>query len=159
MDNRNTDMKKRVPRTQRHNSQEVARVTSLFFAVRRIMRTTLAKDKKLDPSTWLRIETMKFIGEHDESKMKDIADYLSITAPSATSLMSGLVRSGFVMGRTDQHDRRASRLILTAKGKAELKKAIAHGLRVLSPLFSVLSKAELAALTKALERIKRESVG
>ncbi len=122
------------------------------------MRTVLAKDKKLDPSTWLRIETMKFIVEHNESKMKDIADYLSITAPSATSLVNGLVRSGLVMGYTDRYDRRTSRLILTTKGKAELKKAIARGLKVLSSLFSVLSKAELAAFTKALERIKTESV-
>ncbi|NNM83726.1 winged helix-turn-helix transcriptional regulator [Candidatus Parcubacteria bacterium] len=150
-------MKKRTAWKQTHAPQEIAHITSLFFAVRQIMRTTLAKDKKIDSSTWLRIETMKFIGMHDRSKMKDIADYLSITAPSATSLVSGLVESGLVMGRTDQHDRRASQLILTAKGKAELRKAIAHGLRLISPLFSVLSKAELAALTRALEKIKRES--
>lgn len=145
------------PSKHTHSSQDVASATSLFFAVRRIMRSALGKNQKLDPSTWLRIETMKFIDENKESKMKDIAEYLSITAPSATSLVSGLVRSGFVAGRTDQYDRRASRLVLTTKGKAELKKAITRGLKVFSELFSILSKSELIAFTSALERIKEES--
>ena len=140
-----------------HSSEEVAYATALFFAVRRIMRTALGKNKKLDPSSWLRVETMKFIAENDKSKMKDIADYLSITAPSATSLVSGLVKSGFVIGYTDRDDRRASRLILTKKGKAELKKAVTRGMKIFSTLFSILSKSELAAFTTALERIKEES--
>ena len=121
------------------------------------MRTALAKDKKFDPSTWLRIETMKFIADNEKSKMKDIADYLFITAPSATSLVSSLVKSGFVVGRTDRDDRRASRLVLTKKGKAELKKTIARGLKAFSGLFSVLSKAELDSFTHSLKRIKEES--
>ncbi len=123
------------------------------------MRTKFAKDKKLDPSTWLRIETMKFIAEQDKPKMKDIANYLSITAPSATSLIGELVRDGFVTSCADLHDRRALLLMLTAKGKAELRKAIVHGVRILSELFSNLSKTEFLSFISALERIKKGSVG
>lgn len=141
-----------------HSSKEVAYAASLFFAVRRIMRTRLAKGKKLDPSTWLRIETMKFIADHDGPKMKDVADYLSITAPSATSLVGGLIKSGFVMCSTDGRDRRTSRLALTKRGKAELKSAIAHGIRRLGGLFAALSKTELAVFVAALERLKETSV-
>jgi DNA-binding MarR family transcriptional regulator len=150
-------MVRHTSRTQEHSSEDVAYATSLFFAVRRIMRTAFAKNKKLDPSTWLRIETMKFIAENEKSKMKDIAEYLSITAPSATSLMNGLVKNGLVVGRTDRDDRRASQLVLTKKGKAELKKATTLGLRIFCELFSVLSEKELAAFIHALERIKKES--
>jgi DNA-binding MarR family transcriptional regulator len=139
----------------KHPSRDVAYVVSLFFAVRRIMRTELAKGKELDPSTWPMIETMKFIADHDKPKMKDIADYLSITAPSATSLVNGLVKSGFVTSDTDRYDRRTSRIMLTTKGKIELKKAIAHGIQHLGKLFAVLSEAELVAFVGALERIKR----
>ncbi len=121
------------------------------------MRTTLAKGKKFDPSTWLQIETMKFISDHDKPKMKDLADHLSITAPSATSLVNGLVKSGFVSCATDWRDRRTSRLVLTRKGKAELTSTITRGIKLLGGLFFVLSEAELAAFTRALERIK-ESV-
>lgn len=150
-------MKKHTSTRQTHASQDVAYATSCFFAVRRIMRTALGKNKKLDPASWLRIETMKFVADNDNSKMKDVAEYLSITAPSATSLVSGLVKSGLVVGYTDRSDRRASHLALTRKGRLELKKTIARGLKIFSTLFSVLSKAELAAFIRALERIKKES--
>jgi len=123
------------------------------------MRTTLAKGKKVDPSTWLRIETMKFIADHNEPMMKDIADHLSITAPSATSLVNGLVQSKLVTSSTGRHDRRTARLVLTKKGEIELKKAISRGIKQLQELFVVLSGAELAAFTRALERIKEEVSG
>ena len=138
-----------------HASADVTRATSLFFAVRRIVRTKLAQGKKYDPSAWLRIETMKFIADSDEPKMKDVADYLSITAPSATTLIGGLMKSGFVVSATDKRDRRTSRLALTAKGKNELRRAVARGTRILGGLFAALSGKELAAFTGALERLKK----
>ncbi len=138
-----------------HSSHDIAQAISLFFAVRGIMRTKLAEGKKLDPSTWLHIETMKFIADHDKPKMKDIADYLSITAPSATSLVGTLVKSGFVASVADSADRRASRLALTPKGKAELKRAIARGTKHLASLFAALSASELAAFSASLDRIKK----
>ena len=144
---------KKVP----HASRDIARAISLFFAVRGIMRTRLAQGKRLDPSTWLRIETMKFILDHDAPKIKDVADYLSITAPSATSLVGGLVKSGFVAYAADTSDRRTSRLALTSAGKAELKSAIARGTKHLRGLFAALSDKELAAFSAALERIKGSS--
>ena len=143
-------MKKRT-----HSAKEIARTLSLFFAVRRIMRTKFASGKKIDPSTWLRIETMKFIADHGEPNMKDVAGYLSITAPSATSLIRGLVESGFVTCSADVRDKRTSRLVLTPKGKAELKTTGARSVRIVGELFSILSEAELAAFSSTLERIKK----
>ena len=144
----------RAAKKMPHAARDIAQAISLFFAVRGIMRTKFAQGKKLDPSTWLRIETMKFIADHDAPKMKDVADYLSITAPSATSLVGGLVKSGFVAYAADTSDRRTSRLVLTAKGKAELKSAMTRGTKHLRSLFAVLSDKELAAFSAALARIK-----
>ena len=137
-----------------HTPEEIAHAVSLFFAVRRLIRTELSRGKRVDPSTWVQMETMKFIADHDKPKMKDVADYLSITAPSATSLIGGLVKTGFVAYVADQRDRRTSRLSLTARGKAELKSATTRNVRVLGGLFSALSKAELAAFVGSLRRVK-----
>ena len=127
---------------------------SLFFSVRRIVRTKLAAGKKYDPSAWLRVETLKFIADSGEPKMKDVADYLSITAPSATSLIGGLMRSGLVASATDKRDRRTLRLTLTVKGRRELKRSLARGMEILGGLFATLSEKELAAFTDALEQLK-----
>jgi DNA-binding MarR family transcriptional regulator len=137
-----------------HKTENVAEAISLFFAVRRIMNSTFARGKKLDPSTWLRIETMKFISCHEKPKMKDIADYLSITAPSTTSLVNGLIESGLVTSKVDARDRRASLLVLTPAGKKELKLAMKKGVERLSGLFSILSEQELSAFSSSLSRIK-----
>lgn len=151
-------MARSIAPKQTHSPEDIACAVSRFFAVRRIIRTELAKGKELDPSSWLHIETMKFIADHDEPKMKDLADYLSITAPSATALVGGLVKSGFVAYSVDEHDRRTSRLMLTTEGKAELKKAISRGIKILGGLFATLSEKELADFMKILEKIKKETV-
>lgn len=119
------------------------------------MRTRLLRGRKLDPSTWLQVETMKFIADTDAPKMKEVATYLSITAPSATALITELVKGGFVSCAADTNDRRASRLSLTMKGKTEVKKAIARGKKLLEGMFSGLSKTELDALIRALEQIQK----
>lgn len=142
----------------KHTQADVARAISLFFAVRGVMRTKLAKGKTFDPTTWLRVETMRFIADHDDSRMKDVAEHLSITAPSATSLVGGLVRSGIVTSTAAAKDRRATRLALTKKGETELKTALARGTRALSGLFETLSPRELAAFAATLEHIKNSDV-
>ncbi len=143
----------RLPAKSTHEKEDIARAISRFFAVRGLIRTRLAQGEKFDPSAWLRVETLKFIAHADAPRAKDVADYLSITAPSATSLVAGLVRDGLVVRTRDPHDRRAHRLALSPKGKRTLERTIARGTDLLAGLFAPLSAPELAAFTRTLERI------
>lgn len=147
-------MLRRPFRRHRHSRKRIERAATLFFAVRGIVRTTLAQGKKLDPSAWLRVETLKSIADSGRPAMRDVADYLSITAPSATSLIGGLVRDGLVARSGDARDRRLQRLALTKKGKTTLARTIARGTRLLGELFAPLSATELSAFTRELERIR-----
>jgi len=141
--------------TTAHDPRDIERVISLFFAVRGVMRTRLAQGKRLDPSAWLRLETLKFIRDRAEPPMmKDIADHLSITAPSATSLVCGLAKSGWVERTRDARDHRSSRLALTRSGRAYLARTFTRGQALLAALFAPLSPADLAVFTRALERIR-----
>lgn len=135
------------------------RAASRFFAVRGVVRTKLAQGKKLDPSAWLYVETLKFISLHKRPSMREVADYLSITAPSATSLVRGLMKDGLVERAVSSLDRRTSELSLTKKGKAELAKTLRRGTKVLAEVFSVLSPKELEAFTAMLERIRADGEG
>lgn len=136
-----------------HSSEDIAQTIALFFAVRRVIRTKLAQGEKRDSSTWLRVETMKFIADHDEPKMKALAQYLSITAPSVTTLVAGLIKNGLVKSTSDIHDRRASRLTLTKKGERELHTALTRGMKLLGETFAALSSRELHDFIRALSRI------
>lgn len=141
----------------KHSPHDVEYAVSLFFAVRRAIRSELAKGDMLDPSAWLRVETLKFIKDNDNPLMKEFADYFSITAPSATSLVSGLVKDGLVVHRIDPRDHRASRLKLTKKGEVVFKRTVARGVKLLSGLFAGLPDAEFTAFIGALEHIKKRA--
>ena len=130
------------------------RAASLFFAVRGVVRTRLAQGKRLNPSAWLRVETLKFIRDVERPSMRAVAEHLSITAPSATSLIRALERDGLVVRSTDERDRRSSRLSLTAKGTRVLTETLAKGAEILEEVFGALTPRALAEFTRALERIK-----
>jgi DNA-binding MarR family transcriptional regulator len=130
------------------------RAASLFFAVRGVVRTRLAQGKRLDPSKWLYVETMKFIANTDHPSMSALAEHLSITAPSATSLVRRLVKDKLVVREADTRDRRATRLSLTEKGRRVLADTLKRGAVILGEVFGVLSREELAVFTRALECIK-----
>ena len=130
------------------------RAASLFFAVRGVVRTRLAQGKRLNPSAWLRVETLKFIRDTDRPSMRAVAEHLSITAPSATSLVRALERDGLVVRSTDERDRRSSLLSLTAKGTRVLTETLAKGAEILEEVFGALTPRALTEFTRALERIK-----
>ncbi|HVW82597.1 MAG TPA: MarR family transcriptional regulator [Candidatus Paceibacterota bacterium] len=143
-------------KTHKHRKAEVARAATIFFRVRSLVRHKLAGGARLDPYAWLRIETLAYIGEHNPT-MSEIAEYLAITAPSATSLIASLARAGLVARATSKEDRRVLRISLTAKGKATLKAAFARGARIFSGVFAPLSAPELAAFSRLLAKLERGS--
>ncbi|MFI5260438.1 MAG: MarR family winged helix-turn-helix transcriptional regulator [Candidatus Paceibacteria bacterium] len=136
-----------------HSNTDIVCVASLFFAVRGLVRTKLAQGKKLNPYAWLHIETMIYIRDHEGPAMRAIADHLSITAPSATSLVSVLVKNGLVRREQDTRDARASRIYLTKKGEKLLTATQAQGHKVLAEVFSPLSVTELATLNRLLGKV------
>ncbi len=142
------------PSTQyKHSPDDVADIVSKFFAVRGLVRARLARGAKFTTSEWLRIETLRFIGSRKNPRVKDIAEYLSVTAPSATSLVSGLVRKGLVVRSIDSNDRRIARIELSTKGKRILLSTMKRGNVVLSEFFAPLSKDELKKLADYLKRV------
>gem|GEM_PF-671372 len=146
-------MAKKTSSDSKHASRDVENAISLFFAVRGLMRAKFAQGKKLNPYAWLHVETMIFIREQEGPSMRVIAGHLAITAPSATSLLSALVKGGLVRRARDARDARASRLYLTKKGAMFLATTQVHGRKVFAELFSVLSPRELAMLSTLLKRV------
>ena len=137
----------------KHSSHDIERSVSLFFGVRALMRTQFAQRKTLHPYTWPHVEAMLFIRSHEGPAMRALAEYLSIAAPSATSLVSPLIRGELVRRERDARDARASRLYLTKKGATFLAKTQMHGHKVSAELFAALSSKDLAALSRLLEQV------
>ncbi len=137
------------------HTEELQELASLIFATRRLMRQRLAAAfGPADPSTWLHMETLFFLHKHTGASMRAVALHLSITIPSASALVSKLVRAGFVK-RSSGKDKRMARLSTTARGARELARALRIATETLRELFGDLRPEELHELLRILRRATR----
>jgi DNA-binding MarR family transcriptional regulator len=139
---------------QASNDKQIEYLVSLFFKVGRLIRENTRDQEKVDPFTILQIETLGFI-ESEQPTMKAIADYLHIKAPSATSLVNGMVKSGYVKRIPDPADRRAVKMTITARGKSFHKAGHTQIVNHMKDTFSRLKKNQISNFIKSLEDIKQ----
>ncbi len=132
----------------------LSELTSLFFTTRQIIRQQLPSDGRSDPNTWLRFETLRFISEAQDPTMHDVAHYLRIKAPSATSLVAHLARSGLIARKGEASDKRIVRISLTTRGKREVKGYTARCATTMRKAFSKLNDRELNELVAILRHLR-----
>ncbi|MEI7750271.1 MAG: MarR family transcriptional regulator [Candidatus Moraniibacteriota bacterium] len=130
------------------NDDQAGRIVSLIFTVRNLIHEKAARVDSRKVSL-LQLITLRFIGcEHPT--MKEIADYLGITAPSATSLVNTLIRDGMVVREAEAEDRRKVRIVITAKGTGYMKKEMEYASRKIQKSLEVLTRKEQDELEKIL---------
>lgn len=98
------------------------------------------------------IETLRFVKDANPT-MRDVADYLHVTAPSATSLIETLAKAGFVKRAEDKGDRRVVRITLSQKGKTKLGAAATLRAKALRSIIEKLSLEDQRDLARILEKI------
>jgi DNA-binding MarR family transcriptional regulator len=121
---------------------------------RQIRENTKGKDE-FSPYTALRLEALGFIASAKDPTMRDVADHFSITPPSATSLINGLVNSGAIARKPDKVDRRVTRLTITAAGKRAYAASHAQLTRHMKSVFKNLSTTEQNALINIFKKLSR----
>jgi DNA-binding MarR family transcriptional regulator len=108
---------------------------------------------KADPFTCLRVHVLEYLVENKNIGMNELAKFLSITPPSATSIVNKLVRGGVISRVADKHDRRKVLLLVTPKGKIVLKKGKEHIEEHMGKIFSVLNAQELDQLIYLVKKL------
>jgi len=141
-----------MPAKQKSNLDEI---TPLLFSILRLIQSHLVHANKSNeeissPVQW---HTLHFIKDRKNPLMKDLADHLSITPPSATSLIDGLVESKMLKRDFDKHDRRAVRLVITAKGDKAIQKGFNHMSEQIKKIFACLDKKEQKQLISIYKKI------
>jgi len=130
--------------------QELA---SLFFSTRQIIRSRLP-GSAADPNAWLRFQTMRFIADSGEPTMQEVADYLRIKAPSATSLIGYLAGKKLVARRTSVRDKRITRLALTERGRKILAEHQKRSNMTLRRVFNDFPDSDVRELARILRRLR-----
>lgn len=139
-------MKKSVAKASRVDSEKLL---SLMFEMGRVIRQACVKSGSADLAL-SSVETLRFIAEADAPTMRDVARYLRITAPSATALVEGLVREGFISRKADASDRRKVLLSVSAKGRKTLAETMRTKREAIRSVLAGLSASDTRELSRIL---------
>lgn len=132
-------------------SSRIDNIVALIFTTRRTMCEHKEAHRGKNCS-FLHLISLKHIREN-KPLMKDLAGFLGIAPPSATSLIGTLAKSELVYREADKTDRRIVRIIISKKGEKFLeahKKIMAEKMR---ENISKLSATEQQQLEKILIKI------
>ena len=100
-------------------NDQISQIVDLIFTIRRLMHGK-NEDRKKCEVPFLHLIALRYISEERPS-MKDFADFLSITPPSATSLIDTLIKTGLVERHEDENDRRSVKITITKTGEKYFK--------------------------------------
>ena len=121
---------------------------NLLLSFRRNILENIKKEGFQHDLTFSQAEILHFIGARKET-MKNIADYLHITPPSATEIVSEMEKKGLVKRSGDKTDRRVVFIALSGNARKLLVSLSKHKNAVLTKMISKLNEKD----RKSLERI------
>ena len=136
-------------------SPSTEEIFSLTFELGRVMRQACAAGS-ITPFSLAHIEALRFVSERKNPTMRDLADYLRVTAPSASALVDELAGKGYFLRREDKTDRRLVRVSLSAEGKGFLAKVLRLRHKALHGLLVRLSLADRREFSRILSLLVKK---
>jgi DNA-binding MarR family transcriptional regulator len=130
----------------------IGQLINLFFMTNRSLHQHMHK-KVITSLSFLQFLTIQFVREHGPVSMKAIAQFLSITPASTTTLVHGLVETGVLVRIADKKDRRIILLRTTVRGKKQLSDAENQAKRELKKIFIKLSNKDREHLVTVLKKL------
>lgn len=124
-----------------------------LFTLVQFLREQVKLQPQTPPLSVAQLQALTYIGKHKMPLMREVADFLVMAPPSATSLVSTLLARKLVVRATDATDKRAVRLRLTVNGKRLLARRVAAVSRALSNKCKMLTNAEQVAFARILNSI------
>lgn len=126
----------------------------LTFEVSRLMRRKMASATKDDGSmNWLQMNALSLISEHEGVTMKEVAAFMKVSAPSATSFVNRLVKMQWVERTDDVTNRKLVRLKVTQAGKQILTEKIAQKKQMMRGIVSLLSDEDQTDMIRVFRNL------
>lgn len=133
-----------------------ARIIQLWMEISRLLRRKMVKGKHDDASCMnpMQMHGMVVIADHSNITMKEFADHLHISSPSATSFVDRLVKLRLVARSADEKNRKLVHLSLLPEGRVALERAMKEHSEVMHDLFSLLQPNDQEQLERVLQNLK-----
>jgi len=130
-------------------------LVSLIFNAGQILKEKAREKTNFKDCSFMHIQTLHYIKDRDGAAMRDVAFYLHITPPSATSLVNSLVKKSLVKRVVDKKDRRTVKLQITKTGIDLLKNNLKKIASVIENGINTLSENEKNNFVVILKKISR----
>jgi DNA-binding MarR family transcriptional regulator len=131
---------------QQHKQNDLV---DLLLILRRNIFEDIKKEGLKYDLTFSQVEVLHFIGPSGKKTMKNIADYLKITPPSATEIITEMEKKGLVKKKNNKKDRRIVFITLSVMAKKIFILSSKRKVVILNKMISKLNKED----SKNLERI------
>jgi DNA-binding MarR family transcriptional regulator len=122
------------------------------FEIGRVMRQRMMGAAH-DKANFLQLHALTFVTEHPGLTMKELAEALHVSSPSATALADRLVKLKWIARTRDSKNRKLVRLKVLPGGKAVIERKQKHHRVVITELFGVLTPSEQTTLTKLHRKV------
>jgi DNA-binding MarR family transcriptional regulator len=133
------------------NKHKKSGLGDLLFIFRRNILESIRKEEFKHDLTFSQLEVLCFIGPAGKETMKNIADYLKITPPSATEIVTEMEKRSLVKRKNDKNDRRVVFIVLSHTAKKLFVSLSRRKEFILRKMISKLNEKD----RKNLERIIR----
>lgn len=121
-----------------------------LFALVQFLREQVKAEHGAFALSIVHFQALSYIYNAQNPLMREVANFLAVTPPSATSLVNTLIRHKLVTRVVDTEDRRIVRLKLTRTGSRLLADRLEIVFRALEKKMSILSKTEQAHFSRLL---------
>lgn len=125
---------------------------AVFLEFRRWLTCSLLEEAKKTGYGLSHVEALRFIAEHDEPSMKDIASQLRISPPSVSTLIDTLVENKLVIRSASKGDRRSIHVALAPAGRKFLTTLHKQKSTVIKKMLSRLAKKDQEVLAEILTK-------
>jgi len=137
------------------------KVQAIVEIIARLQKPSLNSGWKKLGLSHAQLGMLYLLSRHDNSSVKEAADFLGISKSAITQLVDPLVEKALISRQTDPVDRRIVRLTLTAKGRLALKNLARYKLDGVRSAIGTLNDKEVEAvcilLKKALHNVSPQS--
>ncbi len=122
----------------------------LLLVLRRNIVEAIRKDGLKHDLTFSQVEVLYFIGPSGKVTMRSIAEYLKITPPSATEIISEMEKKGLIKRMSDARDRRVVYIVFTGVAKKLFVSIAKRKELILKKMISRLSQSDQSSLERII---------
>jgi DNA-binding MarR family transcriptional regulator len=124
------------------NTKEKSSLGDLMLILRRKIKESLKKAGFEHDLTFSQVEVLHFVGPTGKKTMKNIADFLKITPPSATEIVAEMEKKDLIKRLSDKNDRRVVFIVLSPLAKKLFTSLHKRKELILNKIFSKLNKKD-----------------